>query len=802
MSRLRKYVLSSAGGVAGLALLLAAVAWLLLRASLPRLDGALDVGGRLRASATIERDAAGIPSIIAADRLDLAYATGFAHGQDRFFQMDLQRRLAAGELAELLGPAMAREDRELRRHGFSRVAAEVLARSSEEERALLEAYSSGVNAALDSLAARPWEYLALRAVPRAWTPSDSLLVAFAMYLDLNDPEGEREIANAILASTLPPSVLPLLSPLGSEWDAPVDGGTWRLPSLPDPEAFDLRSDSVREATAGVTGDLPLTERIGDAAFGSNSWAVAGPLTATGGALLANDMHLGLAVPNIWYRARLVVQAEGQRSLDLAGVMLPGLPLLVAGSNGRVAWGFTNTHGDWTDLVIVDPDPADPGHYLTSSGPVPFTSRREVIRVRGAPDESVDITETVWGPVVGEDGSGRPLALAWTAHRPEATNLRMLALESAGDVEEALAIASESGAPVQNFVAADAAGRIGWTLFGRVPVREGYDSRLPASWTPAGTGWTRWRTPDEYPRIVDPLGGRLWTANTRTIDANLWLPFVGPGSYVLGARAGQIRDGLLSLREATAADMLSIQLDDRALFLARWRDLMLAVLADDHVADHPRRARARELVQEWTGRAAIDDAGYRIVRTFRRAVLTGTYGALVAPARAAHPDIDFEPGQQFETTAWQLVTGRPLHLLDPRYPSWESALLAWVDRALDELDAVCPALEACHWGLGNELEMRHPLSRALPLLSGFLDMPGQPLPGDSHMPRVQSPRQGASQRLVVSPGRESEGYFHMPGGQSAHPLSPFYRAGHEAWARGEAQPLLPGPARHTLHLRPD
>ncbi len=223
-------------GLGGLIAVLAAATlggYLIFRASLPRLDGELAIPG-LRAVVTIERDANGVPTIRAENRRDLARATGYVHAQDRFFQMDLQRRLSAGELSELLGPGTLPTDRSLRRHQFSRVADRVLEQASPAERDLLAAYAEGVNQALKDLGSRPWEYLPLGASPRPWKARDSLLVAFAMYIDLNDTTGERELANAALQAALPAELFPVLNPLGSEWDAPVDGGTWRSPPLPGP----------------------------------------------------------------------------------------------------------------------------------------------------------------------------------------------------------------------------------------------------------------------------------------------------------------------------------------------------------------------------------------------------------------------------------------------------------------------------------------------------------------------------------------------------------------------------------------
>jgi penicillin amidase len=768
--------------------------YIALRSSLPRLDGEMAAEG-IGARATIERDAAGTPTLKAASRRDLAYATGFAHAQDRFFQMDLMRRAAAGELSELLGAGLVATDRQLRVHAFRKVAQQVVAATSAQQRAILDAYVMGVNAALDDARARPWEYLLLRSTPRRWTAQDSILCAFSMYLSLNDSSGTAELANAQLHASLPPQLFAFLQPLGTQWDAPIVGGTWQPPPVPGPEIFDLRR-SPAGALASAPSRLALEEQP---VIGSNSWAVAGTHAANGAALLANDMHLGLRLPHVWYRARLIV--TGAEARDLVGVTLPGLPVLIVGSNGKVAWGYTNTHGDWTDLVVVETDPAQPDKYFAGDSAAAFELRHETIHVRNDAPLQFDVQATRWGPIVDSDDTGRPLALAWTAHDPTATNLDMLDFESADNVEELLDVANRAGTPVQNIVAADAQGHIGYSVMGRIPVRSNYDSTVPSSWRADATGWTGWRKPEEYPRVIDPPSGRLWTANTRTVDAETWLTFMGIGDHDIGARAAQIRDGLFALDDATAADMVKIQLDDRALFLVRWRDLLLELLDSDAVAKQPLREQARDLVQKWSAHAAVNDVGYRLVRAFRLQVRKDVFDALTAPARSRYPQTTFTPSGQFEGALWQLATQRPLHLLDPRYSRWEDALLASFDAAVKTLIQECGDLASCTWGRQNTLRMRHSLSPSLPFAARWLDMPAVQVPGDSAMPRVQSPQFGASQRLVVSPGREAEGYFQMPGGPVDHPLSPFYGAGHDAWARGEVLPLLPGATRHTLQLMP-
>jgi len=780
-----------------LILLIAIALWLALRASLPILDGERLVEG-LAAKAVIERDRDGTPTITAGNRRDLAYATGYAHAQDRFFQMDLLRRSAAGELADLLGPTLVATDKRLRLHGFRYVARKVVANAPAADRAILQAYVDGVNAGVRELRTRPWEYLVFGTQPSSWLLEDSVLAAFAMYLNLNDSSGDEELARAQLGESLPPEVFAFLYPLGTEWDAPIVGGVWRGPPIPGADLIDMRrrnTNAVRKVSAST---LPLEPRPVN---GSNSWAVAGTHGANAAALLANDMHLGLRLPNIWYRARLIVSAQGAEARDLIGFTLPGLPMLIAGSNRHVAWGYTNSYGDWTDLVIVETDPATPGNYFVGDATQPISIRRETIAVRGGATVTLDVQATRWGPIVRRDALGRPLALAWTAHHPSATNLRMLDFETAKNVTELLDAANTAGGPVQNVVAADTAGDIGWSLMGRVPVRANYDSTQPASWRASGSGWVGWRELREYPRVTNPAAGRLWTANTRTIDAQTWMNFLGDGGPDLGARAAQIRDGLFALPAATAADLAKIQLDDRALFLTRWRDLLLELLTPDAIAASPERQRARTLIENWSGRASVDDVGYRIVRAFRLHVRKNVFDTFTAAARTRHYETMFEPSPQFEGPLWEMVTQRPEHLLDPRYPDWPQALLAALDASLETLIKECGDLEMCTWGRQNALQMRHPLSTALPFASRWLDVPADQLPGDVAMPRVQSSQFGASERFVVSPGREAEGFVQMPGGPVDHPLSPFYRAGHAAWVQGDSVPFLPGPPLHRLELVP-
>ena len=792
-------------GAAAAVLLLAALAlgWLLLRASLPRLDGALAASG-LTGAVRITRDSRGVPTIEATDRADLAYASGFVHAQDRYFQMDLSRRLAAGELAELFGGVALEQDRRARLFRFRTVAREVLAQAAPAERALLEAYARGVNAGVADLAGRPWEYWVLGAPPLPWRPEDTILIEHAMWWDLQANGLRREILRQEINARLGGALcgarwkcgLSFLYPAGTSWDAPVAPAQGAVsaaePAVPPAEVLDVRTGS---AAAAVSGGVPRAP-----AAGSNSWAVAGRLTTTGAALIANDMHLGLRVPPLWYHARLRI-ASGAQALDLNGVTLPGAPLLVAGSNGHIAWGLTNSYGTWLDVTHV-PCTAVGQHELTTpSGPVALSVVREEIRVHGEAAVVLEVKSAPTGVLLRADEAQHSCWFgSWLAQQPAATNLGLMALERATSVAEALALAPAVGIPHQNVVIGDAQGHIGWTIYGRIPEDTG---------PTRARGGVPWTTAADHPRIVDPPLGRIWTANARVASDDHQLQLIGGdvaalgAQYDLGARAGQIRDDLLALQgNITPADMLRIQLDDRAVFLARWRTLLLSVLDEEALHDHPRRAQFRQLIEGWNARASVDSVGYRLVRAYHERTRQAVWDMLLA-GLGLEAEQGAAPPAQFEGPLWQLVSAQPLHLLAKSYPGWPQFLRAQLDATIAELGASCPELAHCTWGAHNLVQIRHPLSRVLPWLASFLDMPTLELPGDHDMPRVQDGAMfGASERFAVSPGHEEQGYLQLPGGQSGHPLSPYYHAGFMQWARGTPLPFLPGPAEHTLILTPN
>jgi len=779
-------------------LLLAAalVVWLLLRASLPRLDGQIAAAGMAK-SATLERDPLGTATIRASSRNDALYALGFVHAQERYFEMDLMRRLAAGELAELVGAAAIDADKLHRPLRMRARAQTALAAMTADERATLAAYRDGVNAGLNALASRPWEYWLLGSPPAPWRDADSLLSADAMYLDLHDAQNLRELGFSKIRAALGDKVYKFLAASGGPWDAPLLGPPMKYPQLPTAADIDLRQLDPKLLR------MPPAPAERAATPGSNSFAVNGALTSTHSALIANDMHLHYRVPSVWFRTRLLypnTRRSGE-GVDLIGVTIAGIPGLIAGSNRHVAWGLTNSYGDWVDWVRVTLDPQNPAQYRTPTGWQAVQQSEEVIKVHNAADVKLSVRDTQWGPIVAADADATPLALAWTALQPGGLNFEFLRLDTAETVDEAVEIANASGLPGQNFVVGDRAGNIGWTIAGRIPKRVGgYDPLLPADWSQPNTGWDGWLGAQDYPRLPNPQNQRLWTANARTLDfESADFGKLGDGGFDLGARARAIRDDLLAKDHFTPDDMLAIQLDDRNRLLGHWQELLKPVLKQ--AGDVAPFADMQTQLADWDGHAVPASVSYRIVREFRKEVLDTVLDGFAAAVRVKFKDFVLPNLPQAEALVDAILLQQPPHLLPPGYTNWDDLLRKCAQRVGERLRAQAGGLAARTWGEVNAAHIRHPLSGALPGLHALLDMPQVTVPGDSNVPRVAAPSFGASERFAVEPGHEEYGYFHMPGGMSDNPLSPFYGAGEADWVEAKTTPFLPGASKYTLTLNP-
>ncbi|MCI0392287.1 MAG: penicillin acylase family protein [Acidobacteria bacterium] len=787
MKRLRKWLLRTSLALLALLVLVFVGVYLTITSSLARVEGEIKLAG-LSAPVKVTRDQLGVPVIEGATLLDVVRAEGFVHAQERFFQMDLARRIYAGELAALFGEAMLRTDRKVRPLRFRDVAARLLNRLPDQRRQIITAYSEGVNQGLADLRARPPEYFVLRAEPQSWTPEDTLLVYFSMYesVSFND---EFEKPLGAMKADLPEPLFQFLTPDTTRFDElllPAKGGAndYKPLQIPGSEVIDLSKAKPVESERNVVVDVV------DYAPGSNSWAVAGARSESGRAIIANDPHLGLSAPGPWFRVELRWDDR-----YAAGVSVAGFPAIAIGSTGRLAWGFTNAMGDQKDLIVVEIDPADPKRYRTPDGFEPFGEIIEEIKINGSAAERLKIQTTRWGAVTDKDWQGRPLVLKSTALDPAMINIDLLDLLQADSFGEGLDILKRWQGPSLNVLLADSGGRIGCVFTGYIPRRSGFSGKEPVAWTDSSVGWFGPIDERFRPVIADPPEGILFTANNRPIESerSRLLSQV----WMWPVRSRRIAELLRAKKTFSENDLLSIQLDIRSAEHDLYRDLVMESTTDND-ADQ-RLARSRQLVASWNGTAGVDQPGFRILRAYRLELHEQILGSLVAACASRSKDFVYN-WPLAEEPARRILEERPLHLLPPGHADWRAFLRAVLVKTLNQMEKSGHSLEA-PWGEINRAAIGHMFSRGAPLVGRWLDMPADPLPGHTTTVRATSPDFGASMRMVVSPGREESGILHMPAGQSGHPFSAYYSNGHAAWVKGAPTPFRSGQATKTLLFVP-
>lgn len=727
-----------------------------IRGSLPVLSGEIALPG-LSSAVAVQRDGHGRPVIVAGTPEDMAFALGFVHAQERFFQMDLLRRVSAGELAALFGPGLVEHDRgkapfRLREHSKA-----ILTTLPDSQRIRLEAYTAGANAGLAHLRARPFPYLLLRQQPEPWRAEDSLLAGFAKYFTLQDAEGVGEYTRALLQQYLPVSFYDLLFHSDFRLESPLLGSDTeekRPPRLPSAEAWGELQRTMADfpAVAGIFEPEPF-------AVGSNSWVVAGNLTVHGYPIVSNDMHLEQSLPNVWYRARLIFDRDGQ-SVDIVGVTLPGIPGVVVGATEHLAWGFTNSNISTTDLKVWDSS-------------VPTMTSEVVIKVAGGDDVVVLVEHTEYGPITTFPGDERRFLLQWTALLPCGLNLDLVDMETATTVAEALAIAQRSGMPTQNVVVADRSGNIGWTLMGAIPHR-GSDGL-----------WLGRLSGVDYPQVVNPPSGLLWTANNR-IAVGEWRDVLREAGPAEDGRAYAIATALQARDSFDERDLLAIQLLNRTPILDAWQELLLQELKQ---AEVPEWLALRERVAAWSGGAGPDDPAHEVIVRFRADMIHAFVVKVLAPIQGRYPAVR-SWSANLETAAYTVMSQRSG---------------TWAGDAFDEAVTVIlhrlAAMPVRPWRDYNQLHLQHPLTFAVPQLGRWLNAHPVGMAGDSRAPNAQLRNHGASQRLNVAPGQWPSAILHMPGGQSEHPLSPFYLSEQRAFVLAQPTRLRPGDVQYELIIIP-
>jgi penicillin G amidase len=755
MRRVLKWIGFGVLGLSVLAVASAGGGYLWLRTSLPQVDGTISVAG-LSAAVKIARDDRGVPTIEAANLTDAAFAVGFAHAQDRLFQMDMMRRVGAGRLSEVVGAQALPVDKLMRALGLYAIAAQQVRDASPQLRAALTAYAAGVNAFLARRGALPPEFQLLHYKPEPWTPADSLLWGRIMALQLSS-NWDAERLNLTLKQTIPADLFKLLRP--------------------EVQSF-----------AGLP--LPWFGPVNEA---SNNWVVGPTKSQSGAPLLANDPHLGLTAPSIWYLIHIVTP-----QMQWVGATSPGMPLIVIGANDRVAWGFTTTAGDTEDLFEEQPVPGDPGSYQTFLDPVPFTTRTETIKVKNGKDVVLTVRSTGHGPVVSDlDDDRKPgdpiLALAaaflWPDDRTADALLAMNLARSADQFHDALA---HFDSPQQNVVYADRDGHIGFVAAGRVPVRrQVFDlGLLPA---PGWTGkydWTGMIPFDALPQVNDPPAGWLATANNKIVDDRF--PYFMAGNWPDDGRYRRIAEMLQATDKFDVTGFEKMQQDTLSKPL---RDLVRSWLP--RVKGSP--PALTDLLQKWDGRVGRDRPEPLIATLWME--------------RVAQALLHDKLGKNYDD-AWFWDDQILQRLLaDPKWckPSCDQVLGDALQQANKELTARLGS-EPVHWKWGDlhRLHFRHPIFRYVPLLSDWLDadLPtdgdaftvnrGVPIgnPTSPDLPDVHGP----TMRLIVDLKDPMQAVATLAGGQSGNPLSEHYADGLADWRDGHYRPIVQPPV-HELTLTP-
>ena len=753
--------------LAGLAVLFVlflggAVFW--LRGSLPVTDGEVEIAG-LAASVDVLRDGDGIVTIRASNEADGARALGYVHAQDRLWQMDFMRRAGAGRLSELVGPATLPHDRRMRTLGLYRVAEANLEILPPETRALLDAYTAGVNAYLDDPPrAWPLEFYFLAPPfgtrPEPWSPADSLVWGRLMALRLAGNWFD-EILRARLSKRLSPEQIDFLWP-----DYPAGVPT----TIPD--------------LAALLEGLPLDRLARDtvwtpaASQASNSWVVAGSQSKSGAPILANDPHLALNAPGQWYLVRIETP-----ELTLTGATTPGLPFVVFGHNGRIAWGFTNTRGDAQDFFIEKLVPGDPGRYQTPDGPRAFEIREETIRVAGAAPERLIVRSTGHGPVISDvapraadaAAPGTVLALAWTALRgDDRTAAAFHAMSRARDWAGFREALRDFHSPQQNIVYSDATGTIGFIAPARVPIRKRGDGRAPVPGWSGAYDWTGFVPFEALPMILNPPSGRIVAANNKIVpDAYPYLITADWSDHYRAERIRQLLDAAGPLTPEAAAAM---QQDPLSL----GADELLPRLLETAPAS-PRGREALALLAAWDRRMDRDRAAplifYAWIRELNRRLFADDLGPVFDDFQ--RPKMDLLAKALAEAQVWCDDIGTPA-----REDCAGQAAQALED-GLDLLETrFGEPLDRLRWGAAHIARFRHPILSRVPYFDSLFGYEVETDGGNYTLNKAGARASGPLETLFED--------FHGPGyravydladldrsrlmiatGQSGNPFSPHY-----------------------------
>ena len=798
------------------------IAWWLFVRPLPQVDGTVSLPG-LQHEVTVERDVWGIPHVRAASLADMAEAQGYVMAQDRLWQMDLLRRVSRGQLSEIVGPEAIPLDKQFRLLRFGPAAERDVNLLDEESRIAMEAYARGVNKFIEQHQNKlPIEFTLLKYQPRPWLPADSLAIAGYMYQTLTNT-WEDELDRAKLTARVGTDrAKDLFSQQAAmdhfvvgDPDRPGDGSQRSGKDPADEEDDDMTPDDVLKADAAspqpgfpdVTSALlpEIVRWVGESqrdirhALGSNNWVVSGKHTATGKPILANDTHLELSVPPIWYEMHLTCPGW-----NVKGFTLPGAPLVVIGHNDRIAWGFTNNGADVQDLYMETFNPAQPDEYKVNGKWVKAQTVDEVIHVKQTAhgrswvsDEHFKVVVTRHGPLMRQEGN-TGYALRWTATEPGGLANTYTRLGKAQNWKEFREIMKNVWGPAQNAVYADVAGNIGYLMAARVPIRKKGRGEVPL---PGDTDLYEWKgyIPfEELPQALNPDDGLIVTANARVIGPE-YIPYL-TDRWEEPYRTARIWDLLHDRHDLRPADMLKVQADTYSypdVFIAE----QLAPAAKIAAAKDARTAKLIELSKDWNGIADADSTVVTFLEGTRRAALK----LILQPVLG-----DETQFYEWRSTAFlqRMLTERPAGWLPATYKNYDELLVAAADESVKglERDSGSARIEDWEWKKFDSLDMLHPLGRQ-GWLKKLFSITGKPQGGTAFSPRAATRHHGPAMRMVASVGDWDNSLMVIPGGESGQLGSSHYSDQFKYWYEGKpvgapfSDAAEAAVRRHTLTLKP-
>ena len=797
------------------------LAWWFVYRPLPQIDGSASLPG-LQSYVTVDRDRWGVPHITAKSVTDMAEAQGYVMAQDRLWQMDLLRRVGRGQLSEIFGPAALRVDRQFRTYGFARAADRDATLLGAEQRVILEAFAVGVNKFVEQHEnSLPIEFSLLKYKPQPWHSSDTLVISAYMYESLTET-WEDKLKRAKVTERVGAERAKELFSEEAAMDhfvvgdpATANDGSQHSRAGTDDEDDDddMEPDTVLKANRGVSAEPNIVESYPDLTsalwpsvenflqgtrrdirhgLGSNNWVVSGAHTATGKPLLANDTHLELTVPPIWYEVHIT--APGW---NVKGFTLPGAPLVIIGHNDQIAWGFTNNGADVQDLYIENFNPGAADEYRANGSWVKAQLLDEIIHVKGQADEHFKVVLTRHGPVVAHDGD-KAYALRWTATEPGALANSYNMMGKARNWDEFLGLMKRVWGPAQNAVYADTSGNIGYVVAARIPVRKKGHGEMPVPGDTDDYEWTGYIPFEQLPQALNPESGLIVTANARVVGPN-YKPYL-TDRWEEPYRTARIYDLLRDKQELRPEDMLKVQTDTYSyphVFLAE------QLTAADKIAK-PKDARTQKLIErlkDWNG---IADAS-SVETPFLQALRLTTLRNLLEPLMGKDTGL-----YEWRSTAFlqKILTEKPVKWLPAKFKNYDELLIAAADEAVLKLASDSGSKNAADWTWTrfNALDMLHPIGRE-GILKKLLSITNKPQSGTQYSVRAATRHHGPSMRLVANTANWDNSIMVIPAGQSGQPGSSHYSDQFSYWFDGKpifapfSAPASAAATRHTLTLKP-